>query len=649
MTITGNVALTRLDNRTIKAVFDMFQDYIICTKDEINLRYRSTTNTVSFQSDGVFYENIPLENLTINGNVLANAAAYDTEVGILFRDAGEDILNDIINSIDVMTIATVLDFIPLEPKPAIQVIIVRDVVRGGEFRRYNGAYNTDNGIVFIDALNQKWFRRIKDNHINVLWFGMVAAELTDGGGGAGQDAIMTKVFNASNNREVIEYPNIYFPAKLTSDPTDTFGYHFSSQISIDFPCNIFGDKDRRSIIDFREGINGLIVQQSASGTALTDLYIRSQRELNGMVDENPQGTGILINGKVTCKNIQVNPFNAHGFLVGGSLGEGDSRYSWFENCKALYNGLHGFTMNGNNSYGCTFINCQSTYNGGVGFNSQILKGGNTFIGCHAQANGSSEGYFQRCLVSWNGSYWQCISDINNNTDEEPGIDLRKWQKIDSFFAGDSYVNEWVIGKNYFKGGGFDIDQDNHNEQNFEGNTQLQTSVLIGCTSTVGQPASYTSYKTVIIGGQNESNGDGDFQYLNKRFFNNIGQDNNIIKEIEFTTNGTDQIIIARDFYIARAVHYEIDILAVAPGFDLWRTKKLVTITGRRGINVTALKENVTLAGELKDAGINTAAFGTIVNNATIGVYNCACFVTGIAGTTIHWKIQIKKMFTSPNF
>ena len=651
MTVTGTVDLLRLENRIIKATLSMLQNSILCTKDEMNLSYRASTGTVSFYSDGTFYENIPLANLTINGIAIPDETTFDTQVGLLFKDALEDDVNELINSLDIMTIATVLDFAPLQPKAAIKVIIVRDTVRGGEFRRYDGAYATDNGIVFIDANGQKWFRRIKDNCVNVLWFGMVAAELTDGGGGASQNAIMDKVFTAANNREVIEYPNIYFPAKLTNDATDTFGYHFSSPIYVNFPCNLFGDSSRRSIVDFREGSSGLIIAQAAAGTTISDLQVRNQRELEGIIETNPQDCGILISGRVTCKNVLVAPFEAHGFLISASLGEGDARNSYFENCSANYNGLHGFYIQGNQASECTFINCKAISNGGVGFNSQIQKGGNTFINCYAQGNGSSENLYQRTIVSWAGFYWQCISDINTGLmgDQEPSMDNTKWQKLDNFFAGDSYVNDWTISNEYYKGGGFDIDQDNLPDMNTEGFTQLQTSTLINCITAKDQPPSYTSSKTVVIGGQNESNGEGDYQYLNKRFFNNIGVDNEIIKEIEFTTNSTSQVIISRDFYLNRAVNYEVDILAVAPGFDIWRTKKFVTITGRKGVNATAVKENITLAGELKNAGINTAAFGTKVNDGNIGIYNCALYVTGIAGTTIHWKIHIKKMYTSPNF
>jgi hypothetical protein len=106
-------------------------------------------------------------------------------------------------------------------------------------------------------------------------------------------------------------------------------------------------------------------------------------------------------------------------------------------------------------------------------------------------------------------------------------------------------------------------------------------------------------------------------------------------EFEFTTNNAIATQVTADLYIPKAIKYDIDILATIANTDVWGQHKSLVFSN----NGTALSLVSTIDSNVfKTSGLTGATlYGSIVGTSAL------IYVTGIAATTINWKVQVKRI------
>jgi hypothetical protein len=131
------------------------------------------------------------------------------------------------------------------------------------------------------------------------------------------------------------------------------------------------------------------------------------------------GTGASVAGfysriLVHLENVHVLKFQGKGFdlSASGTTPDGNSEYgavngATLRNCRAVYNGSHGFHIRGTDANACTFINCTAQLNGGWGFLDESALG-NTYVGGEAATNTSGS---YKCIGSVAVSnYYGCYAE-----------------------------------------------------------------------------------------------------------------------------------------------------------------------------------------------------------------------------------------------
>ena len=140
-----------------------------------------------------------------------------------------------------------------------------------------------------------------------------------------------------------------------------------------------------SILSFAAGAPGIVfehVGQGIGGGGADFSYCADIRVIgNGGATSN----GITTFSPVHFERVTVAGFSGHGFFIQGELPDSSSSLFRLDNCQATSNTLHGFYINGPDANAGVIICCSARDNGGVGFyDSSFL--GNTYIGCHTDAN-----------------------------------------------------------------------------------------------------------------------------------------------------------------------------------------------------------------------------------------------------------------------
>jgi len=157
-------------------------------------------------------------------------------------------------------------------------------------------------------------------------------------------------------------------------------------------------------------------------------------------------TGVYARVVVHLENVHVLKFQGKGFDLSASSSapDGNSEYgslngATLRNCRAIYNGSHGFHIRGSDANACTFINCTAQLNGGWGFLDESALG-NTYVGGEAATN-SSGAY--KCIGGVaDSTYIGCYAEVG--TGQAPDLSYRCI--VNGGYLAD-HANQYNVGTN----------------------------------------------------------------------------------------------------------------------------------------------------------------------------------------------------------
>lgn len=238
-----------------------------------------------------------------------------------------------------------------------------------------------------------------------------------------------------------------------------------------------------SILAFAAETPGIVVQISPTqggSSVIQHLKIRSK----GNLTFNTAAHGIDLKQIATVRSVSVIGFGGNGINADSTTG-GSPNTFLIEDCSLIGNGCHGVYTNGGDANAGLISRCSALYNGRYGFCDESFLG-NTYIGCHSDANGLRLSGNTTTQVSYGGNWYSCLSSSIDTT-TVPGTDPAVWQLIS---AGGVDANHplWASGGLYIYGGAYKATGVN------------QSNVFLGCYSESGQPPMYLSTPSYAVGG-----------------------------------------------------------------------------------------------------------------------------------------------------
>ena len=205
---------------------------------------------------------------------------------------------------------------------------------------------------------------------------------------------------ASQNSDAIEawlandVPR-YESAVLQFDvSSDTEAYAFARTIVLQKPVTLRGGgpggrSTYASYLTFPADTTGIQIKSSGGvapnfrgdNVLIEDLVLVS-------LGSSTTGYGVLMQGRAKLENLWITNFGSHGCAVIASTGDTPSTNAnifWLERVASTSNKGHGIYIDGADANAGTIISCDASSNLGWGFYDASFLG-NTFIGCHTDAN-----------------------------------------------------------------------------------------------------------------------------------------------------------------------------------------------------------------------------------------------------------------------
>jgi len=323
-------------------------------------------------------------------------------------------------------------------------LFVIDTIRGGTFFLYTGPDAADNGMIFLDANNNKW-KRDANTNMDVRWYGAGAAR----NGIENWNAITAAKNYLLSHKQSFEW--LYFPQ---GEYQITYTLFFTESIKIKgaggayntpaalltFPYNTTGIAIHEYNLDFVSEIRNLSVRNAYSIAP-----IDSNKHL------------IDIRCKVILDNIYV-PFASGVGINLEACGGGDSTsnpifgnvdFSIVSNCKVNF-ALHGFRTNGCDANYITFHNCDAMQNKRWGILDNGFLGNNFYSNSFA-ANSNASIAGTATTVSYGGGYYTAtfLHDDGSGINKQPDINPTYWTVVEAQAA-----TPWDNAKHYWSGGAF---------------------------------------------------------------------------------------------------------------------------------------------------------------------------------------------------
>ena len=107
-------------------------------------------------------------------------------------------------------------------------------------------------------------------------------------------------------------------------------------------------------------------------------------------------------------------------------------------------------------------------------------------------------------------------------------------------------------------------------------------------------------------------------------------------EYAFSSTDANSYQVCMDYYPAKAIKYDIQILCSDNAGNYWNETRSILVGLAAGS--TVIKDNTLFGTSFKDAALSSCTFMPTVNSGSFEIY-----INGKAATTLTWKIHIKRM------
>lgn len=372
------------------------------------------------------------------------------------------------------------------------VLIIRDSIRGGLFIKYSGSDAADNGMVFTDALNNKWKRQTSSNILNAQWYGAKSDnEVTDN----------LPIFTAikAYSKKHPQYRVIYFPYDSTLEPVYN-RYYFSDSILIDWDVTITGDgtyKNPKTRFYFPQNKPGIVVKY-LNGSSGINVNIRNLRIAGANGANNNTKHGITIGATTNLYNITIDQYDGNGIHIsacatppsGDNNNYGNAAFSNIEAVTVHY-ATNGMFIEGCDASTIRINECDFSQNERWGvFDNGFL--GNAYHQPHFAFNGV-QAVGGSSVVSYGGKWYVALPGhdgyygdaTDSNYNKQPDISPTYWMEVTQMT---SVV--WNSSTRYYSGGPICVKNPNAKAEIFSPYTEEF------------QPPIWLNYRAIVYNGNN---------------------------------------------------------------------------------------------------------------------------------------------------
>lgn len=372
------------------------------------------------------------------------------------------------------------------------VLIIRDSIRGGLFIKYSGSDAADNGMVFTDALNNKWKRQTSSNILNAQWYGAKSDnEATDN----------LPIFTAikAYSKKHPQYRVIYFPYDSTLEPVYN-RYYFSDSILIDWDVTITGDgtyKNPKTRFYFPQNKPGIVVKY-LNGSSGINVNIRNLRIAGANGANNNTKHGITIGATTNLYNITIDQYDGNGIHIsacatppsGDNNNYGNAAFSNIEAVTVHY-ATNGMFIEGCDASTIRINECDFSQNERWGvFDNGFL--GNAYHQPHFAFNGV-QAVGGSSVVSYGGKWYVALPGhdgyygdaTDSNYNKQPDISPTYWMEVTQMT---SVV--WNSSTRYYSGGPICVKNPNAKAEIFSPYTEEF------------QPPIWLNYRAIVYNGNN---------------------------------------------------------------------------------------------------------------------------------------------------
>lgn len=389
----------------------------------------------------------------------------------------------------VAVLATVSD-IASYSNAATTTLFIKDVLRGGQFLLYSGSDAADNGMIFTDALSQKWKRVTTGDRISAQWYGAEAYAVSSHDSRA--DILAARDYIYAHT----DFKTLYIPA-------DSRGFYYcSDELAFNKSIRILGDGTINyptTYIQFAPHKTGFVFSytsgQNGFGVDLENLM------LEGQTNNDPRDvTKHCITTKAFTRidNVTILQYDGNGIDMsacalapsGDNNNYGNVDLSVIRNVNITYC-TNGIFLEGCDANSILFdnINVASNRRWGVYDNGFL---GNMYLKPHAAFNGVPIIAGANAVVLYSDKYYAArpghdgyFGDIGSNINKQPDTNPDYWYEVSTMT-----YNVWDNSTRYYSGGPICIRNAN------------AWSNIVNAYTEAFQPSIYLNTRSKVDGGDN---------------------------------------------------------------------------------------------------------------------------------------------------
>ena len=332
------------------------------------------------------------------------------------------------------------------------ILFIKDTIRGGQFLLYSGSDAADNGMIFTDALAQKWKRVTYDDKINVRWYG------------AHQDsaALVNDVAFKKASDYIFSHRKSFTTLKI---PEGAGWYYKDSTMFYTKPLAIEGEGSTDALtsgtkISFPWNVQGIVFHSNGNVYKCSIKNLRVRNFWDGTLPRAGGDTSkALIETRAVpypFENVWIDFATNIGFKFEGCIG-GDSTsnpitgatdYGRVTECGVTF-AVIGFYTNGCDANYMNFYGCEAGQNTRWGFYDNGFLG-NNFYGAKTQANSNASITGTATTVTYGVNYYAAtfLHDDGSGIGKRPDLQPTYWRVV-----GAQAATVWDTTKHYWSGGG----------------------------------------------------------------------------------------------------------------------------------------------------------------------------------------------------